>query len=138
MFKRGRMIKDKRGWIKIVEAFMAIILVTGIIFIILSGRVGNKFDKDEAIHNLQKTVLDEISGSEELRRAVLSEDYATLRNFISTRIPGVLGFDIKVCELDKVCNLEVYKEELYVDERVISSSLLEYSPKKLRLFMWEK
>ena len=52
-------------------------------------------------------------------------------------------FMFQVCELNEVCGLEhsasfYTKNEIYASEKSISSTLSEYNPRKIRLFIWRK
>lgn len=132
---------NKKGMMKILEAFIAILIITGVLFVIVFNKIESSSNKEETIYQLQTSVLKEISDNEGLRRAVLSgttPDIAVLKDFIKTRIPKEFDFEILICEIDEVCNLEAYRKEIYANEVIISSTLQEYKPKKLKLFIWEK
>lgn len=129
------MIKNKKGWIKIVEAFIAIILIASILLTIYAKpqRISN-----EEILKIEDSLLNEISQNEILRRDVMNSSNESIASFIQSRIPGNLNFIVKICSVDDVCGLDLYRKEVYSRERIISSSLQEYEPKKLKIFMWEK
>lgn len=128
-------MKNKKGWLRIVEAFIAIILITGVMLSIYSVR---KVSSGNEIVKIQDAILNEISQSENLRNDVINSHISSLNAFVEERIPSILEFSIKICEVDDVCNLDEYRKDTYVRERVISSTLEEYSPKKIKLFVWEK
>lgn len=133
-------MNNKKGWLRIVEAFLAILLIAGVIFVIIANRTGTQSSKEEIIYNLQRTVLNEISSDKNLRDAVLKDDQTQIKDFISGRIPQAFNFTINICELNDVCPMMVneYKKNVYANEVVISSTLENYNPKKLKLFMWEE
>ena len=54
------------------------------------------------------------------------------------RIPASFSFETKICEVDSVCPLDSYSANVYANEVIISSTLLKYSPRKFKIFMWEK
>jgi len=128
-------MKNKKGWIRIAEAFIAILLIT-IVLLVIYTRTETKNGISEEIYKVQKVILDEIADNPTLRESVLKNDEDAITNFVSERIPSGFSFSIKICEINNICNLDVFKEEVYSSERVISSTLQEYSPKKLKIFMW--
>jgi len=135
------MIDNKKAWIRIVEAFIAILLVAGVLAFVFVKQI-QKPAKEEAIIQIQRIILDEIADDKDLRTAVLAEDKSTIKNHITNRIPADLDFDICISDVGDNCNpleVEIYtKKDIYVDEIIISSTLTEYNPRKLRLFIWEK
>jgi len=60
------------------------------------------------------------------------------RIIFKKQIPADLNFTARICNIDDICGLDSYRKEVYAKERIISSTLKEYSPKKIRLFVWEK
>ena len=130
-------MKNKRGWLRILEAFIAIILITSVL-IVLYSRTIEKPRRAEEIYNLQEIILDEIADSLELREAVLNNRIEEIESFVSGKIPGGFAFSIKICEVEEICELEEYKKEVYSSERIISSVLEQYEPKKVKIFMWEE
>ncbi|PIN77455.1 hypothetical protein COV15_01950 [Candidatus Woesearchaeota archaeon CG10_big_fil_rev_8_21_14_0_10_34_12] len=128
-------MRGKRGWLRIVEAFMAILLISGVLVYVMSEKT--KTTSNEKIEILQKVILKEISDSEELRQAVINEESIKIDEYVSLRIPSTLNYELKICDLNDVCRMENYiPENVYVQETVISSSLDEYNVKKVKLFVW--
>ncbi|MEK6820604.1 MAG: hypothetical protein AABX71_02730 [Nanoarchaeota archaeon] len=129
----------KKGWLRILEAFIAIILIAGVL-IVLYVRVIEKPREVEELYNLQETVLEEIASSNELREAVLNNQREKLIDFIAERVPAGFTFNITICEVGEICALEKYRGEgveVYSSERIIAGTLEEYNPKKIKIFMWE-
>jgi hypothetical protein len=87
---------------------------------------------------IQDAVLDEIANNEALRTNILANESANVNIFIEERMPSVLDFKVMICNLEEICNLPEYRQEVSARERIISSTLQEYSPKKIKLFVWEK
>ena len=135
-------MKNKKAWLRIVEAFIAILLIAGVLSFIFINKV-QKPGREEAIKQTQRIILDEIENDNNLRMAVLSADNDTIKSTISTRLPNYLNFTIKNCEVNEVCGLpnlaETYtKNEIFADEVIISANLTQFTPRKLKLFVWEK
>lgn len=134
-------MKNKKALLKILEVFIAIILITGVL-ILLYSRV-NKPNKSEEIYNLEKTILDEIAADPMLRNNVLNSSLGilstgVLNNFVKERIPEGFNFTLRVCDIEDICPMQEYKEEVFATERIISSTLYDYEPKKLKVFMWKE
>lgn len=127
----------RRGWLRILEAFIAIILIAGFLTVIYSLNVDKNRDSEE-IYDFQKTILNEIANNPNLRNSVLEEDYLPILDFVKNKIPDGFEYKIKICRIDRLCNLDEYRENTYSSERVISANLDEYSPKKLKIFMWSE
>jgi len=150
-------IKEKKGLIKIIEAFIAILIISGVMIFIYTTQI-KKPDISEKIEKIQIIILEKIAEDGELRAAVLggsSDDSSpdainnritinnTINDLIEKLSPGDYTFLFKICDLDDICGLDFsskyYTEnEIYVKERSISSTLNKYNPKKIRIFMWLK
>ena len=130
---------NKKGWLRIVEAFIAIMLITGAL-LILYTRTIERPSLSEEIYNFQKTVLDEVAFDPDKREAVLAEppEVTVIENFVSDRIPPGFDYSVRVCEINEICGLKEYQEEVYSSERIISATLNTYNPKKLKIFMWRE
>ena len=122
-----KIFHDKKGWIRIVEAFIAILLIMSVIFVVLANRVGNRYDEDEAIYQLQETVLDEIANNDTLRIELLDNELANVNNFIRERIPASFSFETKICEVDSVCPLDSYRANVYANEVIISEFVIQFA-----------
>ena len=134
-------MKSKKAWLRILEAFIAIILITSVL-LILNIRTINKPKQAEEVYKLQNTILEEIASDSYYRNAVLGNDTVTIEDFVSERVPQGFEFGIKICEIKDICKLDVYMgeegEDIYSSERIISTTITQTSlnPKKLKIFMW--
>lgn len=131
-----KMMKNKKGWIKIVEAFMAVIILASVMLTIYAKQPTRTMNQE--IIKIEDSILNEISQNEVLRQNVLDENEISITLFIQSKIPVNLNFTARICQIDDICGLDVYRKEVYARERIISSTLKEFAPKKLRLFVWEK
>jgi len=152
-------MKNKRGWMLILEATIAVLIVSGVLITVYSQQVDRGIDPVDYYNSLQGQILADVSERSDLRLNVLnveSEDlgdgnFTTLNDFIGGKIPESFGYSIRVCELgDEVdyCKMRApifiatMDKDIYVEEIVVSAELGEgtdavYSPKKLKLFVWE-
>lgn len=136
---------NKRGWIRIVEASIAVLIIFAVVLSLYQGRrVSSESDLSSSITPL----LEEIAKNNALRDKIITEgsDAAqSIKELVGTRIrePNI-GYDARVCEIDEVCGLVDYPEEgvrgnVYAGSRLISSSLKAGAePKKISIFLWIK
>jgi len=129
-------MKNKRGWIRIFEAVIAILLLLGFAAFLIIDRV-EKPDFSGSVHTLLSTVLEEASGNFAIRQAVFDKNETIISNFISSRLPAGLNFTISICNSTGPCPTEVKQGvEVYADDILISTNLTTYAPAKLALFAW--
>ncbi len=135
------MKKNKKAWLRIVEAVIAVLIVASVLLIVLS-RQSPKQDKSEEIYEKQRAILNQISQNITLRGYVIDaneENDDEIEEFVKKNAPVGWEFRLKICDVEKVCALGEYIEKnIYSQEIIISSTLEEYNPKKLKLFVWEK
>jgi hypothetical protein len=141
---------NKKGWIRILEATIAVLIVTSVLVLVYTRQTEKTIDASEYIYSIQKEILDELSSNLSLRAAVLANDSSVNRDFlnvfVSSKIPVAFGSRLLVCELsvppipcklNSTDFLETRDYDLFVLETVISANLTDYSPKKVKLFVWE-
>jgi len=129
---------DRRAWLRILEVFIAILLVMGSVLVILA-RSPSTSDISEEVYEKQRQILDIISKNDSLRKDIIIEKNLEVNNTISKMLPNHWKFATRICGLDNMCPLDLagtYENDVYSTEVVISSNLTQYSPKKLRFFVW--
>jgi len=142
------MLKNKRAWIRIVEAFVAILLVAGVLLIIIDKGYIQKKDISSEVYDAEFSILKEIQLNDTLRKDVLnagsppinwSEFPPSVKNKITNNIPNYLDCEAKICEIEDVCTMDEYLEEnIYVQSVIITSTLTELDYRQLKLFCWVK
>lgn len=127
---------NKRGWLRIVEAFIAILLIVTFL-IITYVKTNESNNRVEEVYKLEKGILDEIALDEGLRNNILLNEEQPIRDFVERRA-GNVGFNvsIRICNPDDVCNLPFYQKEVFSRDRIICGNLTSYEPKKIKIFMW--
>ena len=144
-------LKNKRGWIRIVEVFISIFLITGVLVIVIDARISEERDIFLEIYDMQVSILSSIQLNDTLREDVLlSNPPVSWENFQTSGLSLVYDRIIlgtsndficqaKICLLDDICVLEdIESEDIYVQSLVISSNLDVYSPRQLKLFCFLK
>jgi len=133
--------RNKKGWLRIIEAFIAILIITGGVLVVLSKKSidNNSLDR---VYEKQKYLLDIIIKDDTSREYILQEDTGNLNSIIQNMIPNNWNFTISICEISDICNNPdppaPKDKEVYATEIIVTSTLNEYNPKKLRFFVWMK
>ena len=97
--------KDKHGWVEIVEAFVAIMLVAGVLLILINRGYIGKTDLSEEVYTTELSILREIQTDDNFREQILSISSlpALVPNEIKQRIkertPGHLNCTGQICDL---------------------------------------
>jgi len=140
---------NKKGWIRIVEAFVALLLVSGVILIVLSDGLLENEDRSSKIHDAELAVLRDIQVDETLREDILNAPIpiesidegfpSDVEDRINLRIPNYLECIAKICEITSECDLDDSPEKsIYVQSVAITTTSGEYKPRQLKLFCWER
>ncbi|OGJ20910.1 hypothetical protein A3K73_07400 [Candidatus Pacearchaeota archaeon RBG_13_36_9] len=142
------MNKNKKAWIRIVEATMGVMLVASVLFVMVARAPKNT---ENNIYETQHFILEQVSKNDSLRRLILTYDEAApdpiienqVNGMIRGMMPAYLEFSSRICKVDDVCGMYNYpagieRKDIYADEILITSTLSQYNPKKVRLFVWGK
>ena len=139
-------MKNRRGWIRIVEAFVAVLLITGVLLVIINeGYIGKK-DISSKVYEIESSILREIQLNSSLRDEILeasglpvnwddSDFPEGVKDKINERTPEYLSCQAKICELESTCILDGnYEEDIYAESALITANLETFSPRQLKLF----
>ena len=139
---------NNRGWIKIFEAVIAVLLIASVLLIVL-GQTSVKKNEDSAkIYKTEISILREVELDDVLREDVIDaeplpikwddfdlEGLSNVKEKIILKTPDYLDCKAMVCKMNDTCILEgTLGEEVYVQSIVITASLEKYSPRQLKLF----
>ena len=129
---------NNRGWIRIVEAFIAIIILIGAALLIISEQPKNT-DISSQVYAKESSIIDYVSNNESLRNQILNGDTSGTNAAIGKIITGNFAYTTNICDITSICNQNVpYDRDVYSKEVIISSNLSQYSPKKLVFSVWAK
>ncbi|HKZ34035.1 MAG TPA: hypothetical protein VJ142_02255 [Candidatus Nanoarchaeia archaeon] len=145
-------IRNKRGWIRIVEAFVAILIVAGIVLIVIGRDQTQREDVSSDIYSSMIAILREIQLDNSLRADIITTSGtvewdsgnfpANVKNKIIAKAPGYLECVGKICATNDVClltqNQENQEKTIYAETAIISSTIQSYNPRLLKLFCWTK
>ena len=142
-------IRNKRGWIKIIEAFLAVILLASIILVVLDKQ-NNAVDVSPTVHDAEILILRSMELNKQIRSEILStsgnlgwtEFNSTLpltKAKIQSLTPASLNCEASACNPFALCASEkIEKDNVYSDSIIISSELTVNNPRLLKIFCWEK
>ena len=139
---------NKRAWIRIVEASVAIMIILAVILTVSQTR-NRAAESDPS--DILTPILDEIAKNVTFREAIINDNNESaaaenmILDFLKQKIKNpAIGYDLKICAYMEICGLERYPPDargsIYADERVISSTLTTQGsgPRKVSIFIWLK
>ena len=158
-------VGNKRAWIRIVEAFVSILLIIGVLLIVINkGYIGK--DISSEVYETEISILRSIQLDNTLRNNILISNKSgynaasgesplpiewddfddneervlkDVRDKIINQIPNYLECQAKICELDDSCTLNGEIEtEIYAKPATIAANYAIFSPRQLKLFCWVK
>ena len=142
------LISQTKGWIRIIEAFVMILLITGILLIVLNKGYISKNDNSQEIYENEQGILREIQLNNSLRQEILDIGVLpvewdifpeNVKNKIISEIKPYLNCEAKICDVNEICVLsKISNEDIYVQKAIITATLEKYSPRQLKLFCWKK
>jgi hypothetical protein len=144
MVKKG----DKRGWLRIVEASIAILMVLSSLMIINNG-ISKR--QEVAMDDNFYSLLDKMAENTTLRGKILSYDITNpsnypgnyqvildLNNFFANELQDrAVNYSVSICGIAGNCDLEKnIGREVYSAERIIATNLTssEFSERRIRIY----
>ena len=138
---------DKFGWIRVLEAFLAITLILSFVVYTIATNNSN-IDISKSVYDRESNILNLISHNESLRKDIINVDlisspYGTsdkVNDSIKPMLPSTWGYSTKICLTDVICNVDgaPNNKDVYNSEVLISSDQDIYNPRKLVLSVWMK
>ena len=142
-------MKNRKGWIKIVEAFTSILLIAGALIIIINSLGLRVPDSSIFVYDSEYAILKEIQLDNSLRNSILQttipagddEENNIPQNVldkIDLRKPAYLECEAKLCEIQDDCVLNTIPADrnIFVQSAFFGAEQDLYSPRKLNLFCW--
>jgi len=142
------LMRGKRGWIRILEATIAVLIVSAAMIAVSLQHPVRGTGSEEYAYGFQRQILSDIAMNSSLRLLVLNvEDdevstdpkYVALNEFVGDQVPGVFGYLLRVCDLPEAggsdpnfCKMTgvyapVYLEtkdfDVFVEDIIISADL---------------
>ena len=141
--------KNKKGWIRIAEAFIAVLLIIGIAIIVVGGGIQIE-GTSEKVYDVEISILRAIQLNNTLRSEILEtsgtiewDDFSLqapkTKNKIIAKTPAWLECVTQICFPENPCLLrEESEKSIYAQSVLITSTLDTFNPRQLKLFCWEK
>ena len=145
--------KYKKGWIRLVEVFISIILLGGVLLIVTTRNSAYSTEVQDEISEREVAILRDIELNNTLRTEILSIPQQSLPlewgSFVSQleevadRIgvltPANLECRAKMCLVLDNCIMDWSPDgDVYAKSVIISADLDTYSPRQLKLFCTKK
>ena len=141
----NKIFSDKRGWIKVVEAFVAILIIGAALILIIEQNIGSDEDISSGIYKDEMAMLRAVQLNDNLRTSILGisdeslplilDDTlfpADVRAKIQNERPSYLICNAKICKIDQECTIEnSAAANIYVSKAAIFANLIKYNPRKL-------
>jgi hypothetical protein len=146
------MFYNKKGWIEILEAFFAVMLVAIFLLIFLNSSNREAEDFSYEVYQIQVSILREIQTNDSLRTEIASATEplpiewgdsrfpANLKNKIIERTPSYLECVGAICTTTGVCSLnQEIDKDIFSQFVTIAATLGEGEVyRRLNLFCWTK
>ena len=142
--------KNKKAWIKIVESFIAILMIVSVLSVIVVKDLVRKPDNIETIYEEQFHVLQKIQVNSSLRQEIVELSAIPMEStnssfpFNSEAIINSTNLrdfncSLKICVPNSDCSLSnpVSDKEIYAKSIIIDSDLNTYNPRELAIFCWK-
>jgi hypothetical protein len=144
---------NKKGWIRLVEVFIAIMLLTGVLLLVVTRNSSQNNTFREEMSKKELAILRDIELNNSLRTEILAIDSANfpvewenfdsglqnVRDRITYLTPKNLECKAKICFMNENCIMEDSSgEDLYAESVIISADVETYSPRQLKLFCMSK
>lgn len=155
MVKINFLIRGKKGWIHLVEVFLAILLLAGVLLVVAtqSSSNANKIAIQTQISEKEISILRDIELNSALRTEIVNVNPSSLpvewndfgsglqnvMNRINELAPKNFDCQAKLCLMNEVCiPNNIPKGDVYAKSVIIAADLDIYSPRELKLFCTQK
>ena len=139
-------INNKRGWIRVVEALVAILLIAGFLILIIDNPSNGQKDISSKVYLAENSILREIQLNNTYRTYILTVEESVefngfdinLKDHVTNRTPEYLNCTSKICDFDydSVCDIASLERNIYVRSIMIAGNASKYEPKILNIFCW--
>lgn len=146
-------MKNKKGWIKIVEAVIAVLLVASVLIVVANrGSLGRE-EISQKVYSIQVAILKEIQQDNSLRDSITSNSLtlpvewesfdssglSDVKNKVVSRTPDYLTCEARICEPSDLCDYvgsvskNIYAYSILI---TVSPEAVGFTPRQIKLFCW--
>lgn len=133
--------KNKKGIIRIIEAFVAVMIVLSVVLIIISRQRVEVSRSDELV-KMQKQIIDYVKITESLRSEILVGKTSGVDLLVNNTVPLWINYSIRVCDVSQICSnpAGIIPKQVYANELIIAANRTYYpgNATRLVLYFWEK
>ncbi len=137
-----KFMKNKKAWIRIVEALIAImIIMAGALYVVSKKPVK---DISDEVYEKQRQILEVIANNESMRKQLIEDGNTELASeYVLKNLPSIWDFRLNICGVDEICTHQdtPNDKDIYTSEIIITSTLTSYpeeQTKKLIFFAWKR
>ena len=142
------MVKGKRGWMRVLEVFIALLLITSVSLIAVNEGYKSNTDVSSNILDVENSILRDIQYNDLIRDEILGQETlpvewenlpANLKGAVESGTPDYLECQAKICDVNVVCEMENLPEkDIYIQHVPIIANFDKYNPTILKLACWKK
>jgi hypothetical protein len=137
---------NKRGYLKTLEAILAIIIILVVVYTIVPKYVEPRPEPPLVVQDSQRFIISDISNDDALREQILTGDplvAANVQDKIRARMPANYDFICAICSKTNSCvQITPLSKAIYMSDVFVASSmglpLAQQKPKIVRFWMWTK
>lgn len=140
-------MKNKKGWLRVVEAFMAILMIGGAILIVVNQDTEGEEQAALGAYENELAVLRNVQLNDTLRSSILtisdnslpvelndSEFPQDVESKIEEKISPYLNCNAKICGIYEECIANVSStSDVYIKQAVIFANMQVNNPRKLSI-----
>ncbi len=143
--------KNRRGWIRIVEAFTAILIIAGVMLIVIANQGTRQPDTTSVISNTEISILNGIQLNNTMRAEILStsgtvqwSNFSTAAPntmlYIDNQRPNTIDCAAQICRQSDLCVFSSANKSIsiYSESVTITSTINQFNPRVLKLFCWQR
>lgn len=146
---------NKKGWIRVIEAFLSAMLIIVILVLVAMNQQKNQPEyNSEGFYNYEASAIRYIELNNTLRGEIIaipssnlplnpdSSGYTfppAITNAINSKIPGSFICEAQICKPEGPCDYwKNTNNNLYSQQVLITSNITNYNPRKLKIFCQQK
>ena len=135
---------DKKGYIKTLEAVIAIVLLLIFVYTLIPRNIEVKAEKPPVVEAAQQVIIKEIINNETIRSGIIDFGITDCRTYtkltediIKKHLPGGYSFTCEICDTPIcVSNATPIDKSVYMTDVFLSATPNNQNPKILRIWIW--
>lgn len=132
------MVKNKRGWILILESVIAVLILFSFLFFMISSQ--KPYSEKSNLYDLANILAEKIEKNDSLRALVFQNNAERIDDYLNDEIENMqikrTNAGVCIAEYNENCFIDS-DNEIFVSEAIIASNSTHYDLKKVRVFVWK-